>query len=327
MSEQQPKPLQSLKPKTKEEVEAMKPRDKIAHYLDAKSGELAKMIPKHLSLDRLLKVATIAATTTPALAKCDIPSLVAAIGQCAQFGLEPNTVLGHAYLVPFNTKRKVNGVDTWVNSVQVIIGYRGYIDLARRSGQIVSLSSHEVCENDDFEYAYGLNEVLRHVPARKERGAVVGFYAVAHLKDGGHAFEFMSVEQVEEIREASQGWQQAVKYQKQGSHPWKKHFVQMGRKTAIRRLMNYLPLSVELQNALEADGARTDAVQLSDPRTIDGDLNWLPDEATDPETDPVTGETTPPPALTNEQGGETLPPLQAEDPAKVAREYRKASGG
>ena len=111
----------------------MKPKEQIAHLLKTKQAEIAKMLPKHLNAERLLKVAQIAATTTPALAKCDVASLVGAIGQCAQMGLEPNTVLGHAYLVPFNTKRKdANGVERWVNSVQVIIGYKGLVDLARR---------------------------------------------------------------------------------------------------------------------------------------------------------------------------------------------------
>ena len=109
-------------------------------------------------------------------------------------------MLGHAYLVPFNTKRKdANGQERWVNSVQVIIGYKGLIDLARRSGQIVSIAAHEVCENDHFELVYGLDEKLNHTPAMGERGQVVGFYAVAKLKDGGHCFEFMSTHQVEQI--------------------------------------------------------------------------------------------------------------------------------
>ena len=113
---------------------------KMGKSVESMKGELQKMLPKTLSIERLLKVAQIAATTTPALAKCDVPSLVGAIGQCAQMGLEPNTVLGHAYLVPFNTKRKDGqGNERWVNSVQVIIGYKGLIDLARRSGQIVSI--------------------------------------------------------------------------------------------------------------------------------------------------------------------------------------------
>ena len=225
----------------------MKPKEQIAYLLEQKKGELQKMLPKTLSIERLLKVAQIAATTTPALAKCDVPSLVGAIGQCAQMGLEPNTVLGHAYLVPFNTKRKDGqGNERWVNSVQVIIGYKGLIDLARRSGQIVSIAAHEVCERDHFELVYGLDEKLNHTPAMGERGELVGFYAVAKLKDGGHSFEFMSVHQVQEIMRATQS---------KGKYgPWADHFTEMGRKTVIRRLAKYLPLSIEFQTAAALDG-------------------------------------------------------------------------
>lgn len=232
----------------------MKPKEQIAYLLNQKKGEIAKMLPKHLNAERLLKVAQIAATTTPALAKCDVASLVGAIGQCAQMGLEPNTVLGHAYLVPFKTKRKdASGAERWVNSVQVIIGYKGLIDLARRSGQIVSIASHEVCEADHFELVYGIDEKLVHTPAMGERGDVIGFYAVAKLKDGGYAFEFMTARQVQQIRDNSQGWQQAVKYGKQATHPWSAYFVEMGRKTVIRRLAKYLPLSIEFQTAVVLD--------------------------------------------------------------------------
>lgn len=270
-------------------VADMKPREQIAYLLQQKKGELAKMLPKTLSIDRLLKVAQIAATTTPALAKCDVPSLVGAIGQCAQMGLEPNTVLGHAYLVPFNTKRKDgNGNERWVNSVQVIIGYKGLIDLARRSGQIVSIAAHEVCENDHFELCYGLDEKLNHRPAMTERGDVVGFYAVAKLKDGGYSFEFMSVHQVREIRDASQGYQQAKKWNKEASHPWTAHFVEMGRKTVIRRLAKYLPLSIEFQTAVALD-ERATAGQDQKLDTIDGEFTLVQDMDA-PQVDGETGE-------------------------------------
>ena len=257
----------------------MKPKEQIAYLLKTKQGEIAKMLPKHLNAERLLKVAQIAATTTPALAKCDVASLVGAIGQCAQMGLEPNTVLGHAYLVPFNTKRKDgNGNERWVNSVQVIIGYKGLIDLARRSGQIVSIAAHEVCTNDKFELVYGLDEKLIHTPALGERGEIIGFYAVAKLKDGGHCFEFMSARQIEEIRAASQGYQQAVKYKKEASHPWTVHFTEMGRKTVIRRLAKYLPLSIEFQTAAALDGmAEGGKDQHLD--TLDGDFAIVPEDA------------------------------------------------
>lgn len=252
-------------------VADMKPKEQIAYLLNQKKGELAKMLPKTLSIERLLKVAQIAATTTPALAKCDVPSLVGAIGQCAQMGLEPNTVLGHAYLVPFNVKRKdTNGAERWVNSVQVIIGYKGLIDLARRSGQIVSIAAHEVCESDHFELVYGLDEKLNHTPAMGERGKVIGFYAVAKLKDGGYSFEFMSVHQVQEIMKATQS---------KGKYgPWMDHFVEMGRKTVIRRLAKYLPLSIEFQTAAAldsmAEGGKDQHVD-----SLEGDFALIPDDA------------------------------------------------
>jgi recombination protein RecT len=264
----------------------MKPREQISYLLNQKKGELAKMLPKTLSIERLLKVAQIAATTTPALAKCDVPSLVGAIGQCAQMGLEPNTVLGHAYLVPFNTKRKDSaGNERWVNSVQVIIGYKGLIDLARRSGQIVSIAAHEVCENDHFELVYGLDEKLNHRPAMEDRGRLIGFYAVAKLKDGGHSFEFMSVHQVQEIMA---GTQSKGKY-----GPWKDNFVEMGRKTVIRRLAKYLPLSIEFQTAValdnQAEGGKDQRLD-----TIDGEFMLVQDEdAPAGDVDQETGEIRP----------------------------------
>lgn len=270
-----------------EKFSDMKPKDQIAHLLKSKQAEISKMLPKHLNAERLLKVAQIAATTTPALARCDVPSLIGAIGQCAQMGLEPNTVLGHAYLLPFNTKRKdANGNEKWVNSVQVIIGYKGLIDLARRSGKIVSIAAHEVCQNDKFEHVYGLDEKLNHTPAMGERGEVIGFYAIAKLKDGGHAFEFMSRFQVEEIKAASE------RKNKRESSVWKDHFIEMGRKTVIRRLAKYLPLSIEFQTAAALDGM-ADAGKDQNLDAIDGDFSIIPDDAPeffDSETGEITSE-------------------------------------
>jgi recombination protein RecT len=296
----------------------MKPKDQIAHLLQRKQGEIAKMLPKHLNAERLLKVAQIAATTTPALLECDVPSLVGAIGQCAQMGLEPNTVLGHAYLVPFNTKRKDSqGRERWVKSVQVVIGYKGLIDLARRSGQIVSIAAHEVCENDEFDLVYGLDERLVHKPAMGERGQIVGFYAVAKLKDGGHCFEFMSLHQVREIMKATQS--------KGAYGPWKDHFAEMGRKTAIRRLAKYLPLSIEFQTAAALDGM-ADAGRDQRLDTIDGEFMVVQDEEA-PVVEQEQAETAPAqhaqqqPAALPEP---TQPPLavqpmtQSREPAHVA---------
>lgn len=331
--------LNTLKNAPPTKLADMKPKEQIAYLLNQKKGEIAKMLPSTLNVERLLKVAQIAATTTPALAKCDVPSLVGAIGQCAQMGLEPNTVLGHAYLVPFNTKRKDgNGNERWVNSVQVIIGYKGLIDLARRSGQIVSIAAHEVCKNDEFELVYGLEEKLVHKPTLGERGDVIGFYAVAKLVGGGYAFEWMSAHQINQIKEASQGFQQAKKYNKEGNHPWTAHFVEMGRKTVIRRLAKYLPLSIEFQKAVELDGtASAGRDQHLDDNAISGDYELVPtfDDtqgeqgaggSVDQETGEVSGHLTNGAPVDTPAGASGFQPT-AEELAEIQQRELAESGG
>ena len=264
----------------KKDLSAMRPAEKVAHLLESRKDAIAAMLPRHMNAERLLKVAQIVATTTPALLECEIPSLIKAIGDCAQMGFEPNTPLGQAYLVPFSAKNKAG---QWIKNVQVIIGYKGLIELARRSGHIISIAAHEVREKDTFELEYGLQEKLRHVPYLKgERGPVLGYYCVAHLKDGGHAFDFLPNAEVMEIRNASQGYKQAIasaeKYHKQASHPWIDHEVEMGKKTAVRRLSKMPPLSVEFAAAAAIDEAG-DRGQQPHLETIDGDYVVMQEDA------------------------------------------------
>jgi len=122
--------------------------------------------------------------------------------------------------------------------------------LAFNSGDVTSLKAMEVCENDHFSYEYGLDEHLRHKPAAGERGEVIAFYAYARLRGGGFVFEIMSRAEVEKVRDGSEGYK-AFKAGFTKSTPWNDHFVQMGRKTLIRRLSNYLPRSVQKANAFE----------------------------------------------------------------------------
>lgn len=203
----------------------------VKKFFEHNKGAIAAVLPRHISLDRMLRIALGALRTTPALKECTVQSLFGAVVACSELGLEANTPLGQAYLVPFRNKKK------GITEVQVIPGYRGLIDLARRSGQIVSISAQAVREADDFTFAYGLDDELRHVPARHNRGNIIGFYAVAKLRNGGHQFEVLWREQVDEVMRASQSG---------GRHgPWKDHYEEMGRKTAIRRLFKYLPVSIE----------------------------------------------------------------------------------
>ena len=277
------------------DVKALRPKDQVRHLLQQNSAAIRQALPKHISADRLLRVAQTAVTTTPGLLNCYIPSLLGGIMQCAQLGLEPNTVLGHAYLIPFkNNKRKRT-------DVQVIVGYKGLIDLARRSGQIVSIAAHAVREQDEFRFQYGLNETLDHIPADGERGRITHFYAVAHMKDGGHAFEVMPRKEVDSIMKSSQS---AGKY-----GPWKDHYEEMGRKTAARRLAKWLPLSIEMGAALALDAKAEHGEEQNLDGVLDGDYEVLAGDLTDESSESEGAEVAQEP-----QDGEKPPAPVPEDP-------------
>lgn len=208
--------------------------------------QMALALPKHMTADRLARIALTEVRKNPTLGKCDQASFLGAIMQCAQLGLEPGGALGHAYLLPFENRRKQ------ITEVQFIVGYRGMIDLARRSGQIVSLSARAVHAGDRFTYSYGLEETVTHVPSENGGGELTYVYAVAKLRDGGVQFEVMSRAEVEKVRNESNGYKSAIKYDRK-DNPWIGFFEEMAKKTVIRRLFKYLPVSIEMQTAVGLD--------------------------------------------------------------------------
>lgn len=195
--------------------------------------QMAMALPKSLTADRLTRIVMTEFRKTPELINCNQDSLLGAIMQCAALGLEPGSALGHCYLIPYNKQ------------CQLIIGYRGMIDLARRSGQIVSLSAYCVHEADDFHYELGLHPDIHHIPSASAANSPVTFvYAVAVLKDGGVQFEVMSRAEIEKVRNSSKAGK---------SGPWASHWEEMAKKTVIRRLFKYLPVSIEATRAVEVD--------------------------------------------------------------------------
>lgn len=230
--------------------------DQIQDYLTRNRDKLAQALPRHVTPERMSRIALTTIRMNPKLLECSVPSLLGAIMQAATLGLEPG-LLGHAYFVPFNNKKKdANGKETWVKEVTFIAGYKGLLDLARRSGEIKTIQAQAVHANDLFEYECGLNPVLRHVPKLiGDRGPAVGFYAYALTKDDGTYFEFMTLEDVQKIQARSK----AKDY-----GPWKTDFGQMARKTVLRRLCNYLPLKVEIAQSIaeEAELEFADATKI-----------------------------------------------------------------
>lgn len=234
-------------------------------------AQIALAMPKHMTADRLARIALTEVRKTPALGKCDPASFLGALMQCAALGLEPGGSLGHAYLLPFNKRAKVDGSWKTVGTeAQFILGYRGMIDLARRSGQIVSLEARAVYAVDKFRVELGLHQVLEHVPAWDvaDRGELKFVYAVARLVGGGVQFEVMSRVDVERVKAQSKA---------AGDGPWVSHFEQMALKTVIRRLFKYLPVSIEVQRATVLDEQAEAGLpqDLGDALTIDSETGEI----------------------------------------------------
>lgn len=189
-----------------------------------------------MDADRIARIALTAVRTTPKLLECDQTSFLAAIMQSAQLGVEPNTGLGQAYLIPYG------------KNVQFQLGYKGLIDLAVRSGQYKAIYAHEVYVNDEFEYQYGLTKDLIHKPASSPEGEAIGYYAVYHLQNGGYDFVYWTKERIDKH---AQKFSQAV--QKGWTSPWKTNYDAMAKKTVLKEVLKYAPKSIELQKVVEAD--------------------------------------------------------------------------
>lgn len=203
--------------------------------------EIARALPRHLTPDRMARVALTALRTTPKLMQCTAASFAASIMTLAQLGLEPNTPLGLAYLIPRNNRKK--------NCVEctVIIGYQGFLDMARRSGLVAGVYAFAVREGDRFSYSLGLDPTIEHVPADtadRETKKITHVYAVARLKGGEPVFVVLTHAQIQARRTRSAAGDDG---------PWKTDYEAMCLKTAIRALWRWLPKSAEMAKAEEIE--------------------------------------------------------------------------
>lgn len=203
---------------------------------------IAKALPSAITPERFTRMATTAVTMNPELGECTPSSFIGAMLQAAALGLEPNTPLGQAYLIPYKRNVKVDGKWIKIQEAQFQIGYRGLIELAHRSGDFQSIEAHIVYENDEFDYELGLEPKLKHKPAMKDKGEMVWVYAIYKLKSGGYGFEVMSKEDVMKHRD---------KYSKAKDYsPWVTNFEAMAKKTVIKQALKYAPLKSEFVKAM-----------------------------------------------------------------------------
>lgn len=208
-------------------------------YIKTMEGEIKKALPSVITPERFTRMVLSALSTTPKLGACTPKSFLGAMMSAAQLGLEPNTPLGQAYLIPYKNK----GVD----EVQFQIGYKGLIDLAYRSGEVALVQAHIVYENDTFECEFGLEPKLVHKPADSERGNPIKVYAMFKTKNGGYGFEVMSMD---DVRKHAEKYSKAYNY---GSSPWQSNFEEMAKKTVLKKVLKYAPLKSDFVRGIVQD--------------------------------------------------------------------------
>lgn len=191
-----------------------------------------------LAPERFTRIVLTTLSSNKQLQQCKPETFLGAMMQAAQLGVEPNTPLGQAYLIPYRNHGQLE--------CQFQLGYKGYLSLFYRSGG-KDLQAHEVYENDTFEFEFGLEPKLRHVPAMRDRGQVIAYYAVWRTQDGGYGFDVMSVE---DVREHMRKFSKAAE---KGFSPWSTNFDEMAKKTVIKKALKYAPLSTEFVRAMSAD--------------------------------------------------------------------------
>lgn len=242
----------------------------ISAYIKKMEPTIAKLLPSVVTPERFIQDTLSALSTTPKLQECTPRSFLSAMLKAAQMGLEPNTPLGQAYLIPYKNHGRLE--------CQFQIGYRGLINLFHNDNGS-TIQAHTVYENDLFEYEFGLEPKLKHVPAKSDRGVPIYFYASYHTTNGGYGFEVMSIDDVRA---------HAQKYSKSYSNgPWQTNFEEMALKTVLKKALKYAPMKIETARALASD----ESINYQ----LDPDMLSMPDEtyietegtAVDPETGEV----------------------------------------
>jgi len=264
---------------------------------------MRKAAPRHISVERLTRMAITAVSRQPMLLRCTQASILKGLMESAILGLDCSGLLARGYLVPFKNGRLSREMRRDVYEAVFIPGYLGLCDLARRSGEIDYIKAVAVFEGDEFEYEEGLEQRLVHRPnaspdARKDKEHLRYVYAVVAYRTGAKDFRVMTMAEVESHRQRSRA---------KDNGPWVTDYIPMSLKTVCKALCKWLPLSPEMADALAREAeAEGDA---------DADAIWVDADAGQSRNEQVA-------AMLGSNGAPPLPAEEA-DPATQSEAARQ----
>lgn len=229
---------QALQKKNNSRTPTQRKQDTVRGLLKSMEGEIKNALPAYLPVEKFIRTALTAINSNPKLAECTQDSLLAAIMNSAQLGLEFNTPLGEAYLIPYKNKK------TGITTVNFQLGYQGLLKLAYNTGQFKRITAREVKENEDFDINYGTGEISHKPCLTGDSGDVIGYYAIYQTKDGGQDVFYFSKADAEKYGETFS--------QSYNSGPWKTNFDAMAKKSALIQVLKYAPKAIESQTLVQA---------------------------------------------------------------------------
>jgi len=257
----------------------MKSQD-IARLLDAYKLQIAQVLPKHLTTERVMQLATTLVSRNPDIKSCTLPSIIGAVMNAAMLGLDLTPQFGECYMIPYNNK-------SGVKELEFQIGYKGWIKLFRNTGLISNIYAECVREGDLFDVELGLRYDLQHKPNYGKRGKLIFTYCVVKFKDGAYNFKVLAESDVYSRRARSKSYTNAVKY-KTDKSPWITDEEAMWNKSAVLGIRAFIPSNTELAQAAMTDGATlTPDMFSSETKDIDPEKIRNAEEA---ESEDITGQ-------------------------------------
>jgi recombination protein RecT len=293
---------------------------------------IASVAGKYMTPERFLRLAINCIKKTPRLFECDPQTVLGSFMASAALGLEPNTVLQQAYLIPYGVRGKLNDGSWGVThyDCQFQIGYRGFITLAHRSPHVITLEAEAIHEGDHFDHLKGSRSFLEYRKALKDRGELIGAFAFSKIEGGGEAATVLPLDEIHKIRSRSETYQSLIRgADKQGLKDWEKKKAEeklagtpwvmweddMSAKSAIKKHSKQLPMNpgdpMAAAVSLDADREDGKTVDMADLADVDK-MRAVMEDGDVPPTDEAA-----PAALTNEQGGETIDFGNAQQREKV----------